>query len=151
MKQPASSEGEWESTQIRAAIWLCLYFCFSDLAPPRKLYYICTQWKICIYLHCCHIRLMAIYLPLFMSSEYRHPSASCCQYHHFQSSCWVLVIFMNHPPCCQRCSLKQAHREHMLIWKPGSFCKRALYFNCIHFKWNQSDSVPEPSPHFLTQ
>lgn len=87
--------------------------------------------KIVFILYCCHSRLTVIYLALFMSSERRHPSATCCQYHPFQSFCWSPGD--QHPPCCLRCSLKQAHREPTLIWKAGSFCKRALYFNCIHF------------------
>lgn len=106
---------------------------FRSCSSQKAVLYLYTMEKLSFFLHCCYSRLTDIYLPLLMSSQCRHPSATCCQYHPFQSLCWVLVIFMNHPPCCLRCSLKQAHREPTLIWKPGSFCKRALYFNCIHF------------------
>lgn len=43
-------------------------------------------------------------------------------------------LWSTHPAIPVRCSLKQACREPVLFWKPGSFCKRAQYFNYSYLR-----------------
>lgn len=125
-----SSEVEWEIMQIRTAIWLCLYFSFLELAPHSVYLYTVEKMSLCAFLpHQLdgylfvpfHVTWMLTSLSLLLSIS------------SFAELVLVLVIFMNYSLCCLTCSLKQAHKEPVLIWKSGSFCKRTLDLIYIHF------------------